>query len=122
MEAEYKLGELITQIKEDILSLIGLKIQLLKLETAEKTSVAGSFFIFAVIIINLALFALLFVFVALGFLFSDWVGSLAGGFAVVGAIYILIMALMFVFRESICTALQNLLLKALNPELGKETK
>jgi uncharacterized membrane protein YqjE len=122
MEEDYKLGTLISQIKSDVSELIRTKIQLLKLETAEKTSVAGSFFIYAVIVINLALFALLFAFVALGFLFGSWVDSLAGGFAIVMAIYLLILAAMLIFRQSIFAALQNSLLKALNPELEEEAK
>jgi hypothetical protein len=122
MEEDSKLDTLISQIKADASELIRTKIDLLKLETTEKTSVAGSFLIYAVIIINLALFALLFTFVALGFLFSDWIGSLAGGFAIVVAIYLLLLVMMLIFRKFLFTALQNLLLKALNPELKEDAK
>jgi hypothetical protein len=120
MTRESNLGTLLSEIKTDLVGLINTKIELLKLEALEKTSVAGSFLIYGLIIMNLVFFALLFAFMALGFLIGSWVNSLAGGFGIVTLIYLVILAVLVAWRKSIFTCLQNLFLKELDPELKEE--
>ena len=115
MMRDYSLSSLISEIKADVRKLINIKIELLKLEVFEKSSIIGSFLIYGLIITNLVFFALLFAFVALGFLIGDWVNSLAGGFGIVSLIYLIIIFIFIVCRKSIFTGLQNALLKELHP-------
>ncbi|MDR0834565.1 MAG: phage holin family protein [Candidatus Symbiothrix sp.] len=122
MEPEYKLGEILTLLKIDLLDLGATKLELLKLQTFEKSSRLGSLILWGFIVINLIFFASLFAFIALGFLFSDWVGDHAGGFGLVVLLYLVILGILLVFRKGICTWIQNKLLTELDPNLAKETE
>ena len=116
MDSGYNLSELISALKADIRDWVEIRLKLLQLNVFEKTAIVGSFLIFGIIIINLLLFAFLFAFIALGFLLGKWINSVAGGFAIICFIYLVILAIMLIFRKAIFTGLQNLLLKELNPE------
>ena len=117
----YDLGTLISVIKNDIEELITTKVEYYKLEVFEKTSGLSSFLIFGLIITNLVFFAFLFAFLALGFLFSNWIGSFAGGFGIVTLIYLLILLVIFLCRKSILSWLQSLFLIQMDPDLQDES-
>ena len=122
MDSEYNLSEHLSALKTEIKEWVEIRAKLLQLQVFEKTSGVGSFLIFGIIIINFLFFAFLFAFLALGFLLGKWVNSIAGGFAVICGFYILMPALMLIFRKGIFTRLQNLFLKSLmNPEEEKES-
>ena len=117
MDSGYNLSEHLSALKAEIKEWVEIRAKLLQLQVFEKTANVGSFLIFGIIIINLLFFAFLFAFLALGFLLGKWVNSAAGGFAIICGFYLLILALMFVFRKGIFTGLQNLFLESLmNPE------
>jgi len=116
MDSGYNLTELLSALKADIKDWVEIRLKLLQLNVFEKTAIVGSFLIFGIIIINLLLFAFLFAFIALGFLIGKWINSVAGGFAIICFLYLLILAVMLIFRKAVFTGLQNLLLKELNPE------
>jgi len=120
MDSNNTLSEFLSAFKTDVKSWVEIRMKLLQLHVFEKTSVVGSFLIYGVIIINLMFFALLFAFFALGFLIGKWVDSVAGGFAIVSCFYILILAIMLIFRKAIFTGLQNSLLNELNSEAEPE--
>jgi uncharacterized membrane protein YqjE len=122
MESGYNLGTLISVIKTDIRELVHTQIELLKLEAFEKTSAVGSFLIYGLILMNLVFFALLFAFIALGFLLGEWVHNTAGGFALVTVIYLLILLILIACRKSILAGFRNLFLKELDPDLEDEVK
>jgi uncharacterized membrane protein YqjE len=122
MKGGYNLGTLITVIKTDIRELVNTQLELLKLEAFEKTSIVGSFLIYGLIIMNLVFFALLFAFIALGFLIGNWIDSTAGGFAIVTLIYLLILIILIACRKSILAGFKNLFLKELDPDLEDEVK
>ncbi|GHT05694.1 hypothetical protein AGMMS49525_13280 [Bacteroidia bacterium] len=122
MEAEYKLGEILTLLKTDLLDFGATKLELLKWQTFEKSSRLGSLILWGFIVINLIFFALLFAFIALGFLFSGWVGSHAGGFGLVALLYLIVLGILCVFRKGICTSIQNRFLSELDSSLAEETK
>ena len=77
MESKFDLSTLLSVLKANVREWIEIRIQLLKLELFEKMSVAGSFLIYCVIIINLLFFIFLFAFVSLGLLFGKWLNSIA---------------------------------------------
>jgi uncharacterized membrane protein YqjE len=114
------LGTIISNLKEDIMELIKVKMQVLRLEIFEKTSIAASFLIYGLIIINLVFFALLFAFMALGFLFGDLIHSVAGGFGIVVFIYLLLLAALILCRKSILTGFQNSFLKEMDADLTND--
>ena len=116
MDSGYNLTELLSALKADIKDWVEIRLKLLQLNVFEKTAIVGSFLIFGIIIINLLLFAFLFAFIALGFLIGKWINSVAGGFAIICFLYLLILAVLLIFRKAVFTGLQNLLLKELNPE------
>lgn len=120
--SSYSLSELLSALKMEIKEWVEIRLKLLQLQVFEKTAVVGSFLIYGIIIINLLLFALLFAFVALGFLLGKWINSVAGGFAIVSFLYLLILVLMLIFHKRIFTGLQNSLLRELNkPEPESES-
>ena len=122
MDSEYNLSEHLSALKAEIKEWIEIRTKLLQLQVFEKTSGVGSFLIFDIIIINLLFFAFLFAFLALGFLLGKWVNSIAGGFAIICGFYLLMLALMLIFRRGIFTRLQNLFLESLmNSEQEKES-
>jgi len=114
MNSNYQLSELLSALKAEIKEWVETRMKLLQLHIFEKTAIVSSFLIFGIIIINLLFFAFLFAFVALGFLLGKWVNSVAGGFAIISCLYLLMLMLMLIFHKSIFTYIQNLLLKELN--------
>jgi len=121
MDSSYNLNEFISAFKTDVKAWVETRMKLLQLHVYEKTAVVGSFLVYGVIIINLLFFALLFAFFALGYLIGKWVNSDAGGFAIVSCFYILMLAIMLIFRKAIFNGLQNQLLKELNSEPEEES-
>lgn len=109
-------------LKEDATELINTRVQLLKLEVYEKTSKVASTLIFGVIAVNLIFFSLLFAFIALGYLFGEWLNSLAAGFGLVVAIYLILSLILFLLRKKIINGLENLILKELYFEEKEEKK
>ncbi|MDH8702206.1 putative membrane protein YqjE [Dysgonomonadaceae bacterium PH5-43] len=122
MNKGYDLGTLISVIKTDVIELVNAKIEYYKLEMFEKVSSVGSLLVYGLIVINLVFFAFLFGFLALGFLISDWVGSVAGGFGIVALLYLIIMAVLFALRKPILKVFQNIFLKELDPDLEDEAR
>ena len=120
MNENVDLGTIWNLLKEDVTELVNTRLKLLKLEIYEKTSTAASTLIFGIIIINLVFFTLLFAFVALGFLFSEWLNNYAGGFALVVGIYLILFAILFFLRKKITGWLENVILKEIYPELKDE--
>jgi hypothetical protein len=118
----YTFSTLIAALKTDVKELAEIKLELLRLETVEKSSAAGSFLLYGLIIINLVFFALLFAFIALGFLLGEWIDNIAGGFVIVTLIYLLLLILLIVCRKPILTGFKNRFLKVLDPDLDDETK
>jgi hypothetical protein len=121
MEQKSNLSAFISGIKLDIKELIRLKIEILRLEILEKVSVTVSFVIYGLVIVNLIFFLLLFAFVALGFLIGEWIKSMAGGFCIVSAIYLICLIAMLLCRKAIFLRFKNLLLKELDSETENKT-
>ncbi|GHT74093.1 hypothetical protein AGMMS50262_06380 [Bacteroidia bacterium] len=122
MEREYNLSTLISEIRTDLTELVYTKTEYFRLEIFEKTSKVGSFLIYGLVILNIVFFALLFCFIALGYLFGEWVHNVPGGFAIVVAIYLVLLVVLLLMRKSLLAGLQNLFLKELEPDLEDEIK
>lgn len=122
MKKEYTLKELLSFIKNDASEYVSTKIELLKLELVEKGGKGLSFLIFGFAILGLVLFLLLFGFLALAFVFSDMIDSLAGGFAIVGGIYLVLLIILFLCRKPLLRFITNLLINEMEPNLIPEVK
>ena len=120
MEQKFGLGTFVSDMKSDITELIRLRIEILKLETFEKASVIGSFVIYGLVVVNLIFFILLFAFVALGFLIGEWIKSMAGGFGIVAAFYLIGLIVMLLCHKPVFLWFKNLLLKELDLESENE--
>lgn len=114
------LGIIWNALKDDVTELVNTRLQLLKLEVYEKTSTIASTLIFGLIVVNLVFFSLLFAFIALGFLFSEWLNNYAGGFALVVVLYLILFGVIFLCRIKILRWMENLVLKVLYPDLGEK--
>jgi uncharacterized membrane protein YqjE len=120
MEQGQNLNSLLSALKTNLIELINTKIELLKLETFEKTSRVGAFLIYGLIILNLLFFTFFFAFIALSFFIGDRIQNIAGGFAIVTLIYSVIAAILFACHKPILTCFQNLFLKELDSDLKNE--
>jgi uncharacterized membrane protein YqjE len=117
MDAGRSLGNLISAIKQDLTELFNVKLELLKLETYEKTSKLASSLIYGLILLFIAFFALFFAFFALGF----WIGQLADnpaiGFGCVTLLYLIILVIIHARRKPILAYFVNLFLKGMDSTL-----
>jgi len=122
MEPTATFRTLIADFKTNIKELVDTKLELLRLEIFEKVSGIGSFLIYGLIILNLIFFGFLFAFIALSLLIGGWVNSVAGGFAIVTLIYLVLLIFLIVFRKSVLNGFKNIFLKELDPDLADEAK
>jgi hypothetical protein len=122
METEKSIGRLTVDLKTEVKEFIETNAELFKLEIIEKTSIAGSFLIYGLIFANIALLALLFAFMALGFLLGKWLENMAAGFLIISLLYSLIAIVLIIFRKTVFSGFQNSFLKVLDPSLEKEEK
>ena len=90
-----------TELKDHFQSYVADRITLVKLQVAEKISVAVAAVISGVLLIVFGLFLLIFISITLGFLFSHWLDSYAAGFGIVAGIYLLLVLLVAFFGKKL---------------------
>ena len=101
------------ELKKDLKSYAELKFELLKLNTYERTGKVLSVLSYGIIVLFLAFFTILFIFLALGFWLGDYFESIAAGFVGVVALYLILIGIVFMNREKIRTAILNEIIAAL---------
>lgn len=104
--------KIFTGLKEDISAYAGLKLRFFKLTAIERTARFLAVLSHGVILTALAFFALLFLFIALGFYVGGLLGSISLGFLIVGGVYLLLAVVAVLVRESIRVKLMNLMIEA----------
>lgn len=72
--------QIFRKLKEDLSAYVELKVELLKLTAYERTGKLVSVLSYGLILLFLAFFAILFIFLALGFFLGDILDNVAGGF------------------------------------------
>ena len=102
------------ELKDDVSTYAELRLKLIKLSSYERISK-----VIAVLSYGLLLWALLFITIqfallALGFLLSQLLGSMAAGFGIVAALYIVQVALVIYYKDSIRLKVINVVISALN--------
>lgn len=100
-------GKVFRELKEDLSAYVELKLELLKLNTFERTGKVISVLSYGMILLFLAFFAILFIFLALGFFLGSWLDSLGSGFAIVAILYLLLIGLIIMNKDKISTKVLN---------------
>ena len=115
--------KIIQELREDISAFVELKLELLKLNTYERTGKVIAVLSYGLVLLFLAFFAILFIFLALGFFLGEWIGVTGAGFGLVALLYLLLMWLIIRNREVITTKVLNEVIATLlsNDEKRNET-
>ncbi|MEG1545106.1 MAG: phage holin family protein [Tannerellaceae bacterium] len=101
------------KLKEDLSAYIELKQELLKLNTYEQTGKLIAVLSYGLILLFLAFFAILFIFLALGFFLGDWFGSFGIGFSIVAVLYCLLIGGILINKDKISNRVLNVVIAAL---------
>lgn len=91
---EKKVSTLFEEMRDDISNYITSTLELGKLEVYEKISLGSSAITYGLMVAGVALFALLFIFIALGLYLGELLQNAWAGFGIVAAFALLIMLLM----------------------------
>ncbi len=90
------------------------KIDLLKMEATEKTSMTvGTITFFSVIAVAFLFFIILFN-IGIGLLIGYWLDNYAYGVLIVAAFYLLIIIIMFIARKSVTNFVADKIVKLIN--------
>ena len=105
--------EIFEKLKADLTDYVKLKLELLKLNTYERIGKVIAILAYCLILVLLGFFAILFIFLALGFFIGSIFDSIGLGFTSVTLIYIIIMGIIYKFKSKICDAFMNIVVGAL---------
>ena len=115
-------GQTFENLKKDLSAYLELKLSLLKLNTYERTSKVISILSYGLIVLFLAFFAILFVFIALGFFLGNLLDSNAAGLGCVSLLYLLILGILLRNKERIKLCILNAVIAALIENDEKQNK
>ena len=107
-------GKIFRELKDDVSTYVELKLELLKLSTYERSGQLIAILSYGLILLFLAFFAILFIFLALGFFMGDIFGSMGTGFAFVAVLYLLLIGHIIMNKGRICNTVLNVVIAALN--------
>ncbi len=107
---------LFADIKKDLTAYITLKLEILKLDIYEKSSVFSSLLLYGLILILVVFFSVLFLFLALGLYIGQILNSFGTGMALVAVLYIIAFAILLWKRKSIQNWLTNLFVEQITQE------
>ena len=80
-------------LKEDISAYINLKLELLKLNTYEKSGKIIGLLSYGLILFFLVVFVILFIFLSLGFFLGDLLDNAAIGFGIISLLYLVLIGI-----------------------------
>lgn len=100
-------GKIFHELKDDVWAYVELKLELLKLSTYERTGKVIALLSYGLILLFSAFFAIVFIFLALGFLLGDLLSSFGAGFGIVAVLYILFVGIIIMNRGRISTKVLN---------------
>jgi hypothetical protein len=104
---------LFRKLKKDISTYVGLKFELLKLNTYERTGKVISILSYGVVLLLLGFFALLFIFLSLGFFLGEVFGSSGAGFGCVVILYLILIAIVVANKKRITDSVVNIVISSL---------
>ena len=118
MEKDF--STLFADIKKDLTAYITLKLEILKLDVYEKTSMFSSLLLYGLILLLVVFFAFLFLFVALGLYIGQILNSYGTGMILIAVLYIIVLAILLWQRKKIQNWLVNLFVKQIIQEDDNE--
>lgn len=110
------------ELKEDVSAYVELKLELLKLSAYERGGKIISTLSYDLLLLFLAFFAILFIFVAIGLYLGDLLRSSGAGFAVVAILYLLMIGLGMKYKERIQNKITNVIISVLTTNDEKDDK
>lgn len=90
------------------------RLELLKMEATEKSSVTAGTATYLAIVAVAGLFFLILLNVGLGFLIGSWIGNYGYGLLIMAALYLLIIVVVLAARKSIKAMVANKIINSLN--------
>ena len=105
--------KVIHELKEDVSVFVELKLELLKLNTYERTGKVIAVLSYGLVLLFLAFFAILFVFLALGFFLGEWIGLTGAGFGLVAVLYALLITVIVKNKEALIAKVLNVVIDTL---------
>lgn len=90
------------------------KIELLKLEMIEKSSLASGNIAIIVISLFFSLFFISLLNIGLGFLIGEYLGNYSYGFLILAGIYLLLLIIVLLAKKSIKRAISNIIIQSIN--------
>jgi len=111
---EKDLGQIFNELKADATTYLELKFELLKLNTYERAGKLVGILSYGLVALILAFFATLFLFLALGILLGQALGSFSAGFAIIGGVYLLSIGILMMFKKRFMTRVTNIVIDALD--------
>ena len=105
--------KVIHELKEDVSAFVELKLELLKLNTYERTGKVIAVLSYGLVLLFLAIFAILFVFLALGFFLGEWIGLTGAGFGLVAVLYALLITVIVKNKEALIAKVLNVVIDTL---------
>lgn len=102
-----------SDLKSDLTAYAELKIEFLKLSTYERVGKVISILSYGLILLFLAFFALLFVFLSVGFFLGDLFGSQGLGFVSVAVLYLVSIFVIVLNKKRICEKVLNEVIETL---------
>ena len=115
-------GNVFRELKDDVSSYAELKLELFKLNTYERISKVIAVLSYGLLLWAMIILVLLFAMLALGFLISAWVGSMAIGFGIVALLYLILVVVVISSKKQICLKVMNVIISTLDsPDKKDET-
>lgn len=115
-------GKIFREVKDDLTAYAELKLELLKLSAYEKGGKIISHLSYDLLLMLLAFFATLFIFLAIGFYLGELLQSMGAGFAVVAILYMLLIGIIMKNRKHIQLKIMNVIISALTTNDDKDDK
>lgn len=115
-------GKIFREVKDDLKVYAELKLELLKLSAYEKGGKIISHLSYDLLLMLLAFFATLFIFLAIGFYLGELLQSMGAGFAVVAILYMLLIGIIMKNRKHIQLKIMNVIISALTANDDKDDK
>ncbi len=119
---EKESGQILSDFSERIISFVGVKLALLKLNACERAAKISAALAHSILLLILGLFAVLFIFFTLGFFLSELTGRLSLGFLFVSLIYLIILFVVYYRKRQVRLAIANLIIASILNEEEEEEK
>ncbi len=111
---------LFADIKKDLTAYITLKLEILKLDVYEKSSMYSSLLLYGLILLMVVFFAFLFLFVALGVYLGQLLDSYGTGMIIIAGLYFITLLVLLWQRKKIQNWLVNLFVEQIIQEDDNE--